>query len=130
MISFSSILFHQAVPLTKIFISNNDKKEKKPHRNHLLKVYCEQTIPTLIFLSELGAFSCIILEPLMSQSLSSSPCRRRKGQLIDGISLSIRAAAPISCMPNDTRMPPWKFSSSASYASTWQEREKGKRQSG
>lgn len=75
--------------------------------------------PTLIFLSELGVFSYIIVEPLMSQSLSASPCSSRKGHLMDGISASMRAAAAIICTPKDTRTPPWKFSSSTSYASTW-----------
>lgn len=87
-----------------------------------------QTMPTLIFLSELGVFSYIISEPLMSQSLSISPCSSRKGQLMDGISFSIRAVAPISCMPNEIRMPPRKISSSETYDSTWKrtEEERGK----
>lgn len=72
----------------------------------------------MIFLSELGVFSYIKVEPLMSQSLSASPCSSRNGHLMDGISASMRAVAAISCIPKDTRRPPWKFSSSVSYAST------------
>lgn len=97
------------------------------HKKFQIKIHSissAQTLPTLIFLSVLGAFVYIILAPPISQSLSSSPCSSRKGQRMDGISLSIRAAAPISCMPNETRKPPWKFSSSVSYAFTWQDRQR------
>lgn len=66
-----------------------------------------KTEPTLSFLSALGESWCIVMEPLMSHSLSVSPWSSRKGQLMDGISFSMRATAPISCMPNDTRTPPW-----------------------
>lgn len=92
---------------------------RKPPPPHTPVSRPDEPQPTLIFLSELGVFSYIMVEPLMSQSLSASPCSSRKGHLMDGISASMRAVAAISCMPKDTRRPPWKFSSSASYASTW-----------
>lgn len=75
--------------------SNIKKKEKRKKK------------PTLSFLSVLGESWCIVMEPLMWHSLSASPWSSRKGQLMDGISFSMRATAPISCTPNDTRKPPW-----------------------
>lgn len=79
--------------MTKMRMKMKTKNRKKP--------------PTLNFLSVLGVSLYIIMEPLMSHSLSVSPWSSRKGQLMDGISFSMRATAPIICMPKDTRTPPW-----------------------
>lgn len=62
---------------------------------------------TFSFLSVLLASLCIRWAPLMSQSLSASPWRMKKGHVMLGNSLSIRAAASISCIPNEMRSPPW-----------------------
>ncbi len=62
---------------------------------------------TFSFLSVLLASLCIRWAPLMSQSLSALPWRMKKGHVILGNSLSIRAAASINCIPNETRSPPW-----------------------
>lgn len=84
----------------------DDQDENEEDENKKWKEKKKQP-PTLNFLSVLGVSLYIITEPLMSHSLSVSPWSSRKGQLMDGISFSMRATAPISCMPKDTRMPPW-----------------------